>query len=157
MLEDEFKTLLYRIALALGIAQSHPDPAAYADEVVTAHDLIIANALAPDPVASTQVLTDATEWAPPVILEVPPAPVLAEPIHADPAPAPVDTTVGSVIDPAAPVVETKIYADGLSATGTAPLPDQSPAEQDAATTSTDTATTSSEQPASAEGEAPAAP
>lgn len=131
MLEDEFKTLLHRIALALGIAQSHPDPAAYADEVINAHDSINAKIKIPDPVIETPVLT-----------------------------------------------ETKIYADGSSATGPAPLPDQSPAEQDAADaqkedagnvpavvassvvdaaiTSTDTATTSSEQPAPAEGEAPAA-
>lgn len=30
-----------------------------------------------------------------------------------------------------PVVETKEYADGTTATGIAPLPDQSPAEQEA--------------------------
>lgn len=37
---------------------------------------------------------------------------------------------GPVVD--APVIETKQYADGSSATGVAPLPDLSPAEQDAA-------------------------
>lgn len=39
------------------------------------------------------------------------------------------------IDPATPgadqTVETKVYTDGASATGTAPLPEQSPAQQDA--------------------------
>lgn len=147
MLEDEFKTLLHRIALALGIAQSHPNPAAYADEVVTAHDSIIANAKAPDPIAGTPVLTDATEWAPPAVLEVPPAPVLAEPIQADPEPAPVDTTIGSVIDPAMPV-EVKEDAGNVPAVDATSV-------VDAATTSTDTATISAEQPAPAEGEAPA--
>jgi hypothetical protein len=34
-----------------------------------------------------------------------------------------------------PVVETKTYTDGTTATGVAPLPDQSPAQQDAADTS----------------------
>jgi hypothetical protein len=34
-------------------------------------------------------------------------------------------------------VETKVYTDGTSATGPAPLPDQSPAEQDAAASHTE--------------------
>lgn len=35
------------------------------------------------------------------------------------------------LSPAEPVFETKTYADGSTATGVAPLPDLSPAEQDA--------------------------
>lgn len=158
MLEDEFKTLLHRIALALGMAQSHPDPAAYADEVVTAHDSIIANAKAPAPVAGTPVLTDATEWAPPAVLEVPPAPVLAEQtigqfpivnvdqIHADTELAPIDSAVGT--DGTAMPVEVKEDAGNVPAV-------DAPSVVDAAT-STHTATTFSEHPVSAEGETPAA-
>ncbi len=46
----------------------------------------------------------------------------------EPAAAPMDSAAD--VAPAA-TVETKIYADGMSATGTPPLPELSPAEQDA--------------------------
>lgn len=85
MLEDEFKALLHRIGLALGIVGNHPDPAAYAANIVAAHESVIGDAKAPNSVVGTPVLTDATEWAVPAFLEVPPAPVLAEPNQTDPA------------------------------------------------------------------------
>jgi hypothetical protein len=56
---------------------------------------------------------------------------------------------GATIDQADPgtaqTVETKVYADGTTATGTAPLPDQSPAQQESSAES---------QPETEEGKAP---
>jgi hypothetical protein len=69
--------------------------------------------------AEEQKIKAATAPAAPILINTPEAPqtsALPDPVQADPA----------------LVVETKHYTDGSSATGVAPLPDQSPAQQDAA-------------------------
>lgn len=62
MLEDEFKELLHRIALAFGIAHGHPDPTAYAAGVVAAQESVTAEVKTLDPIAGDKVLTDGKEW-----------------------------------------------------------------------------------------------
>jgi hypothetical protein len=67
-------------------------------------------------------------------------PLVVQAIAEQPAPAVIEPAIvpvtGNVLVNAAPtvdapVIETKQYADGSTATGIAPLPDLSPAEQDA--------------------------
>lgn len=63
------------------------------------------------------------------VINVPPAD-LGTPV-VPPVPMLVDSPV-SAEDPAPPGFETVAYSDGTTATGVAPLPEQSPAQQDAA-------------------------
>lgn len=110
MLEDEFKELLHHIGLALGIVGNHPDPDAYAANIVAAHESVSAEVKVPDQEANVAGMKPQ------------PAGIINDPSAGDPV----------LTDGTQWPVETKVYADGSSATGPVPLPDHSPAEQDAA-------------------------